>query len=759
MKKIFLALGLLCALALGAAEVKIDLKNAAISTPAKYRAAAKDLKTHLELMGDVSLPVLGEVQGNKQFGKKFVFFLGKAPAGKKYDYKKEEGYYTVTDKAVYFHGDMRDDVCAMSVRHAVYLFLEEALGVRWVTFQDIIYKKANPLVVTKLEGSYAPTLNIRCIRGTGVWGARMLFGRFDPPQYGHAFTKWWQKYSKTNPDYFALNYGRRVPTTLGKSDNDDLARIFAPQQAEAIALCVSNPNVVKQIVANWNKKSLYINICENDAPDELSCHCKNCMALDVLTPAQQKSWLHALADRYIYFANSVLAEARKYKKDVKVSMYAYNASQDAPRKIRPHKDVVLGIVPTDFTMAALKKYVGDWKKMGMNTFFYRPNRHYYFMHTFPCGFEKYFFGVFQYLYREGAIGFDYDASDEYYNPTRYISDYVIAKGMQDPSKPYEYWENHYMESFGNGAPYVKKYFHYWRKEVWEKRLEKNITTLTDLGKVFNFGRGLYWNLNKYYKESDFVTAGKFLDEALKQDLIPSQRAVIQKFKDFNTHSLLIFRAVSSKKDADSIALLNYRKKHNLKLLPWNEQYYGDVCGLKRVMDFADYQPPFKVTPLFWFFRLDPQNVGVQEKWFAEGRKIYKWKEHMPTNAAWEKPHKHYKFPSKALREQLKNYNGYGWYANVLTIPADWKNRRVYLYFGAVDESMTLYVNGKKAGERPFIKPDDWTTPFAIEITDYIDWKNPRANFVVVRVHDRGGAGGIWKRVWLLSKPLQASAQR
>ena len=732
-------------------EVKIDLKNAVISAPTRYRATALDLKKHLELMGGGSIALVGEKMGNSLYGKKFVFYLDKAPAGKKYSYKGEEGYYTVTEKALYFHGDKPSRNNSGGVSHAVYLFLEEALGVRWINFDDIVYKKANPLVVSKLEGSYAPSLNIRGIRGTGRWGTRMRFGRHDPPQYGHAFTKWWKLYSKTHPDYFALNYGHRVPCTVGNKENDDIARIFAPRMAEAIALCVSNPKVVKQIIANWDKKSPYINICENDAPDELSCHCKNCMALDVLTPAQQKNWLHALADRYIYFANAVLKEGKKYKKDVKVSMYAYNASQDAPRKIRPHKDVVLGIVPTDFTKAGLQKYVGDWKKMGMNTFFYRPNRHYYYSYIFPCGFEKYFFEVFQYLHKEGAIGFDYDADNKYYNPTRYFSDYIIAKGMQDPSKPFEHWENHYLSGYGKAAPYVKQYFHYWRKEVWEKRLEKAIPEIIALGKVFNFGRGLYWNLGKYYKESDFVKSGKFLEQALQQKLTPAQRVVTEKLKNYNDHAHLTFRAVANKKDEDSIALLRYRQKHKIPLLPWNEQYYGDVCGIKRVMDFAAYTPPYVQTPLFWRFRLDPKDQGVKEKWFADGRKIYKWKELMPTNAAWEKPYKHYKFPSAELRKKIANYNGLGWYATSIAIPENWKDRKIYLYFGAVDESAWVYVNGKKAGERLFKNPDDWTKPFAIEITKCIDWKKPREQFVVVRVKDTAGAGGIWKRVWLVSR--------
>ena len=70
-------------------------------------------------------------------------------------------------------------------------------------------------------------------------------------------------------------------------------------------------------------------------------------------------------------------------------------------------------------------------------------------------------------------------------------------------------------------------FRYWREEVWEKRLEKDIQFLTDRGRVFSFTRGLLWNLDKYYKPSDFTTARKFIEAAAKREgFSPSQKALV-----------------------------------------------------------------------------------------------------------------------------------------------------------------------------------------------------------------------------------------
>ena len=68
----------------------------------------------------------------------------------------------------------------------------------------------------------------------------------------------------------------------------------------------------------------------------------------------------------------------------------------------------------------------------------------------------------------------------------------------------------------------------------------------------------------------------------------------------------------------------------------------------------------------------------------------------------------------------------------------------------MDESCWIYVNGKKAGEHLFKNRDDWRTPFAIDITDCINWK-ASTQIVTVRVEDKSGSGGIWKDVMLVSK--------
>ena len=98
---------------------------------------------------------------------------------------------------------------------------------------------------------------------------------------------------------------------------------------------------------------------------------------------------------------------------------------------------------------------------------------------------------------------------------------------------------------------------------------------------------------------------------------------------------------------------------------------------------------------------------------------------------------------------MKNYNGTGYYAIGAAVPREWRNKgRVRIFFNAVDESATVYLNGKLCGSRIF-RPgsDDWKTPFEIDVTDAVDWSKSHQN-LVVRVDDSSGQGGIWKPVFM-----------
>jgi hypothetical protein len=152
----------------------------------------------------------------------------------------------------------------------------------------------------------------------------------------------------------------------------------------------------------------------------------------------------------------------------------------------------------------------------------------------------------------------------------------------------------------------------------------------------------------------------------------------------------------------------------------------------------------------WYFKMDPDNVGIDEKWHELG-----WEETRQAwtpiriNVPWSNTYE-CRGDTLKLKEKLKNYDGIGWYSTKLTVPDEMRGRHVYLYFPVVDESCRVYVNGGLAGERICEKPEDIESPVVIRIDPHVNWDEGHQT-VAVRVVDTGDEGGIKERVWIVSK--------
>jgi len=137
-------------------------------------------------------------------------------------------------------------------------------------------------------------------------------------------------------------------------------------------------------------------------------------------------------------------------------------------------------------------------------------------------------------------------------------------------------------------------------------------------------------------------------------------------------------------------------------------------------------------PLRWHFQTDPDNVGVQERWYRWSINDYRW-HHIKIKEFWDP-------------QGFAHYDGYGWYRVRLDVPALPPGKRIYLAFGAVDESAWVYINEKLAGIHN-IGGEGWDKRFLVEVTDLL--KPDQRNLVAVRVLDTMQAGGIWKGVRLI----------
>ena len=99
------------------------------------------------------------------------------------------------------------------------------------------------------------------------------------------------------------------------------------------------------------------------------------------------------------------------------------------------------------------------------------------------------------------------------------------------------------------------------------------------------------------------------------------------------------------------------------------------------------------------------------------------------------------------RQGHPGLDGSGWYRLKYALPDFEAGKRVFLHFGAVDESAWLYIDGKLVAWHDKDPVKVWDKPFALEITGHV--RPGKTCQLAIRANDSSAAGGIWKPVSVL----------
>ena len=296
--KFYGILAVLAAMAVNLAAVTVDPAKAVIvvkkDADGVIQFAGKELQKYLRLITGRKIPIADEIKKGQ-----FPFIFG-TPSGVKL--QPEEARWEVTGEAVRLYGDstytgtnriqlykILDLRAKSGDLTAVYDFLEKQLGVLFLAPgpDGISYEPRKKLNLKEGKNVWIPTLSYRYLWPdrtnaaarkrfkdkkfpgnalapldfvvtnekeyhskkfeTFLWLKQQRIGRSKEYAFGHAFTDWWARYGKTNPEYFALVNGKRGPKHASRP--------------KWVKLCVSNPAVWKQIVANWGRRRL-LRMCQ-----------------------------------------------------------------------------------------------------------------------------------------------------------------------------------------------------------------------------------------------------------------------------------------------------------------------------------------------------------------------------------------------------------------------------------------------------------------------------------------------------------------
>ena len=772
---------------------------------ASVTRAAVEFADHIERASGVTLPVIAESAWD---GKGSAVILGATVLGGTAGVVPDEVTYNgfvlkTAGQRLYIVGAdppgnwLRNDLEAGTLM-GVYDYLTRHLHVRWLWPGDLgtvvphtatidsgtFDTTVAPAVAHTRWRQHSPPFSAggwssaataeTFYRDEAIWLRRHRFGASGGAiNYGHAFVSTWDRFGADHPEFF-----NRLPDGQRRSDPT-----YYSGASHLVSMCVSEPNLHKQIVADWldyrTKGLPYVNVNENDTSGK--CTCPSCMAWDVPDPAVpdwdhrldaaaaafadgKSDWFTALgsmSDRYCRFYLAVLAEAQKHDPSATVAGLIYANYSSPPLNTRLNSHVILRFCPpimypwTDAKLARFQQFWDAWADTGVSLMM-RPN----FMldgSNMPIFFAHKLGAAYRHAAARNMVSADYDSLTGQY-AAQGPNLYMLARLQQYPDVSTHAVLDEFYSAFGPAKSAVKAYFAHLQAvsdAVTDEALESIKEGRPEGGswsQFFVIAGDIFTPAVMDRAESlltdataaavgDPVAAKRvaWLGKGLKNAklTLTAQRAFSRYKKD---NDITAFARVVSELDAYRASV---EADHVSNM---GENYWGENRVWKR-SELGMFLIPGRTLAADWSFAFDPDETGVSNGWFSQAFDHSAWGT-ISTEQIWEKQPVGIAW---AAAHDATPFDGIGWYRKTITLAPDQRSHKKYaIAFGAVDEACTVWFNGTKVLDRAFPYQgdhDSWRKSFEVDVTNLID--RDGANLIAVAVEDRAGAGGIWRPVRLL----------
>ncbi len=243
----------------------------------------------------------------------------------------EEIRITVNKKQIQLSGGV-----SRGVLYAVYQFLEEIVGLRFLTADNTHIPNASELEIPCGSYTYTPPFSFRWSyyrensnhpefaakrKVNTVTDAEKLGGKTPQQLINHSFHVLvpYGTYGESHPEYYALVEGKRDTNTHGGG----------PQ------LCVTNPEVIEiaaeSAIQRLTDNPNVANISVSQADTAAYCRCEPCEALNETEGTPMGSQLTLV--------NAVAERIEKAHPDVKVGTLAYWYTRKPPKTVKPRHNV------------------------------------------------------------------------------------------------------------------------------------------------------------------------------------------------------------------------------------------------------------------------------------------------------------------------------------------------------------------------------------------------------------------------------------
>ena len=119
----------------------------------------------------------------------------------------------------------------------------------------------------------------------------------------------------------------------------------------------------------------------------------------------------------------------------------------------------------------------------------------------------------------------------------------------------------------------------------------------------------------------------------------------------------------------------------------------------------------------WVFTIDKSTSGFREQWF---------KEPLKAERSVLLPH------TWNVEDENQNHYGWGWYQKRMSIPMNWKTKKIVIEFGAVNHTCIIYLNGKQIA----VNTGDGFSKFSVDLSSEL--KFGKENTLSVAVNNDYG---------------------
>lgn len=626
--------------------------------------------------------------------------------------------------------------------YAVYELLER-LGCRWFWPGEIgeVVPSRSRIELQDFSEVQVPDFTGRILQSlpggeeTELWALRNKLGGARFPG-AHSWSRLVppEKYFATHPEYFAEVDGVRTPKQLCTS-NPAVAAVAAQS---IIEMHESDPD------RTW------FGIGPNDGGG--FCECDACRALDAgdLDPFSGNV---SITDRLMTFFNSVATHVHEAHPQIRFAFYAYHDYMRPPTQVMPDPSIVPAIAPITLcrlhgmgnALCPERNYhqhlIREWTKVCPEVY-HRGYSYNLAGPNLPLNYVSRWGLEIPYCKRNGITGFRVETQMSWanYGPLGY----VMAKLMWDTRLDvHELLDDYYNRFHG---PAAKQMGLYW---AYMDRLRRNAP--------YHTGNAV--NIPDIYSMRDMRYLQDQLSDALRVsrgDRTYEERVRIATRSWDYLNAFLRMREHAEQQDwAKAAGALQEMREVGRWLTEYEPPLMHPRGGVNRLERFwaplieeaaeRTRERNRRVAALGdeWRVFMDPNDAG-EELSYPSPR---------VDDSAWQKLRTY----SESWSDQgLRYYRGIMWYRQRVHVRSEWGGRRMVLWFGGIDESAKVWVNGTYIGA---VETNGWQ-PVELEITHAVRFGHE--NLVAVKVtNDRLnelGSGGITQPVMIWSPRSEAAAQ-